>query len=251
MLASLILAASLWPTQLIQLCSPESNTKILGIAKSPTGDFLYCEKIDASTEHDLNIFYINNGKKFAEKKINYATNPAIPAVEQTDSRSGEVRVAEINQQMLSLQYQASKKDKLLHTDIPLTKVDVVDAGFDYFIRQHWDELQSGKVLSVNFASIAHQKVLPLRVRKLEAEKCIEKSNSEENPYCYFVEIDNAFLRLVLGNIKLAYDEQHRLKKFNGVVNIESESGSTQTAIISYYYKKDYLNENISTQKPTE
>lgn len=236
MLANLIMVAALWPPHVMQLCKPDEKTNILGFAQSPSGDFLYCEQVEISSADNLDISYIKDGKKFAEKKITSTSNPTMPSIEQVDLRSGETRVAALNHQMLSMQYQASRKEKMQRTQIALSNVDVVDAGFDYFIREHWNTLQAGQVLSVNFASIAHQKVLPLRVRELESQKCAEKNETTHPPYCYLVEIDNALLRLVLGNIKLGYDDQRRLVNFNGVVNIEDEKGSTQTAHIRYYYK---------------
>jgi len=238
MLASVLIASALWPSTVMQQCSPNDEASIVGIAHSPAGKFLYCEHIEITSERGLNIVYLNNGKQFAEKHIHYTENPATPSVKQIDSRSGEVRVATINQQNLELKYQASKKEKIQRTDIALAEVDVVDAGFDYFIRQHWDELQAGEVLPVNFASIAHQKVLPLRVRMLPVQKCTDDFNFLQQHHCYFVEVDNALLRLVLGNIKLIYNEQHQLINFNGVVNIEDEKGSAQSASIRYYYKSD-------------
>lgn len=238
MLTSLLMVAALWPPHLMQMCAPDEKTSILGIAQSPSGDFIYCEHIEISPEHNLNISYTKDGKKFAEKKVIRTRNPATPSIEQVDSRSGETRIASVNEQLLSMQYQGSRKENIQNSQFSLADVDVVDAGFDYFIREHWDNLQAGKVLPVNFASIAHQKVLSLRVRKLESQKCAEKNETTQPPYCYFVEIDNALLRLVLGNIKLSYDEQRRLTNFNGVVNIEDDKGETQTAHIRYYYKAD-------------
>jgi hypothetical protein len=239
MLASILIAAALWPSSVMQQCNPHAETSIVGIAQSAAGHFLYCEQIEIASERGLNIVYFNNGKQFAEKKIDYRENPATPSVKQIDFRTREVRIATINQQELELQYQGNRKEKVQRINIPLAEVDVVDAGFDYFIRQHWNELQTGKILPVNFASIAHQKALPLRVRMLAPEKCAEDANPIHQHHCYFVEVDNALLRLVLGNIKLTYDEQRRLINFKGVVNIEDDKGSAQNASIHYYYKSDY------------
>jgi len=239
MLTSLILAATLWPSSVTQQCKPSENSIVIGIAKSPSGQFLYCEHIERPSEHLLVVNYYYDFKIFAEKKINYSENPATPAVEQRDFRSGELRKANINQQTLRLQYQANMHKKTGHVDIPLAQVDVIDAGFDYFIRQYWDELQAEKVLAVNFASMPHLKVLPLRISKQAPVKCAEKAPPTSEAFCYLVEIDNALLRLVLGNIKLIYDQHRRLTTFKGVVNIEDDNESTQTAIISYYYQNDY------------
>ena len=115
----------------------------------------------------------------------------------------------------------------------------MDAGFDNFVRLHWEELSAGKTLSVNFASIAHQKVLPLRVSLQPEDKCAEKSPSPAQASCFVVEVDNMFLRLLLGNIKLTYDSQHRLQRFDGTVNINNDDEDSQSAVIDYFYASDY------------
>lgn len=240
MLTSLLLAATLWPTSVMQHCQLSEKTIIVGIAQSPSGQFLYCEQIEQPSEHVLIVNYIYDGKKFAEKKINYTGNPATPLIYQKDFRSGEVRQAEISQQTIELHYQENSHKKSEQANIPLADVDVIDAGFDYFVRQHWDELQTGKVLPVNFASMPHLKVLPLRVSAQPLTKCAIKSEQENKHFCFLVEIDNALLRLLLGNIKLTYDQQHRLTNFKGVVNIEDDKATTQIAKISYYYHTDYV-----------
>lgn len=239
MLASALLVTVLWPPAVMQECKPADDVSILGVAQSTSGEFLYCEHIEIKSERELSIVYTDKEKKFAKKQIGYIGNPATPSVSQLDFRSGEVRLANIHQQQLELQYQANRKEKIQRTQVSLADVDVIDAGFDYFIRDKWQELQTGKVVPVNFASITHQRVLPLRVRKFESEKCREDAQPAYQYYCYFVEVDNAILRLILGNIKLVYDEQRRLRNFNGVVNIENNKGATQTANITYYYKIDY------------
>lgn len=241
MLTSFILAATLWPSTVTQQCKPSEHNIVVGIAQSPPGEFLYCEHIEQPSNQLFVVSYFYNGNIFAEKKINYHGNAATPSIEQRDFRSGELRQAHIYQQTLRLQYQANTHKKMENADISLTEVDVIDAGFDFFIRQHWDELQSGKVLHVNFASMPHLKVLPLRISKQTSEKCATETAPTNQSFCYFVEIDNSLLRLVLGNIKLTYDQHHRLATFKGVVNIEDNKGSTQTAKITYYYQSDYSN----------
>jgi hypothetical protein len=77
----------------------------------------------------------------------------------------------------------------------------------------------------------------LRISSQPLEKCGRDVNKTPSThYCFYVEIDNAFLRMLLGNIKLVYDHQRRLEEFNGVVNILSEKESNQTATIHYYYR---------------
>lgn len=240
MLTSILLAAAFWPSAVTEYCQTSERTIMLGVAKSSSGKFLYCEEVEQKSQHSLTIKYINNGEIFAEKTVSYIDNPATPSIHQNDFRFGEIRKADIDPPNIKLLYQASSQKKNEEITVPLTEIDVVDAGFDYFIRQHWDELQSGKTVSVNFASIPHQKVLPLRVKSQAPTKCASKNEPAVANFCFLVEVDNSVLRLILGNIKLTYDQQHRLVTFNGVVNIEDEKQSAQSAKINYYYQSDYL-----------
>lgn len=245
MLASMLLTAAIWPSSVMDYCSPTDKTIIIGVATVSNGNFLYCELVDQPNQQELNIVYIKNKKFFASKKLNYTSNPKTPSVLQKDFRFGEIRQADTTEKEITLHYQANSNKKNLSANISRKDVDVVDAGFDNFIRIHWDELQQGKTLSINFASMAHLKALPLRISSQPLEKCARNSDKTTSAhYCFYVEIDNAFLRMLLGNIKLIYDQQHRLEEFNGVVNILSEKESNQTAKIHYYYRQDYLEKQM-------
>ena len=239
MLSSLLLAAALWPSAVTQNCKPPDNSIMVGVAQSTKGSHLYCELVSQPNAASLEVSYVLNDKQIVEKKINYGANTARPSIAQKDFRFGEIRTADVSAKNVELHYQASEQKKSGSAIIPLEQVDVVDAGFDYFVRDHWDELQSGKTLSVNFASMAHLKSLPLRISSHPLEKCINSSEKDPHLFCYFVEIDNAILRMLLGNIKLTYDQQHRLYEFNGVVNILGENQDNQKAVIRYFYRSDY------------
>lgn len=237
MLASMLLTAAIWPSAVTEYCAPLDKTLMVGVAKAPNGNFLYCELVDQTSQHELRIDYVKDKKVFASKELKYATDPTMPTVLQKDFRFGEVRQAEVAEEKIKLYYQANSDKRNSSASIARKNVDVIDAGFDNFVRIHWDELQSGKTISINFASIAHLKALPLRISSRPLGKCDRNvSGTQSTIYCFYVEIDNAFLRMLLGNIKLVYDHQRRLEEFNGVVNILSEKESNQTATIHYYYR---------------
>ena len=241
MIASLALATLLWPTSVTDHCKniDADSIKIIGIAKDYDDKFLYCEVIRQTNESQIDIDYTRDGKLFATKTVSFSVSPFAPEIAQFDMRSGEKREVVSAQDNIVLKYQAQKNKKLQKTTIRKEDVQVIDAGFDNFMRAHWDELNSEKILSIDFGSVAHQKVLPLRVSKKPVEKCAFKSDGSETFTCFWVEIDNALLRLVLGNIKIAYDQQHRLRQYEGVVNLQSEDQDNQKARINYFYGKDY------------
>lgn len=240
----MLLTAAIWPSAITEYCSPLDKTLMVGVAKAPNGNFLYCELVDQVSQHELRIDYVKDKKAFASKELKYAADKTKPSVLQKDFRFGEVRQAEAAEQKITLYYQENNNTKSSSAVLVSKDVNVIDAGFDNFLRIHWDELQSGKTLSINFASIAHLKTLPLRISHQPLAKCAKEVNTKKSTYCFYVEIDNAFLRMLLGNIKLIYDEQQRLEEFNGVVNILSEKESNQTAKIHYYYRQDYLEKPI-------
>lgn len=239
MLSSILLTAAIWSHPVTEYCLPSDKTQMVGIAKAPNGNFLYCELVEQTSSQELKIQYVKDRKIFASKEIKYIVDKTLPSVLQKDVRFGEIRQAEATKEKITLHYQANSAKKNLSASIASDDVDVIDAGFDNFIRIHWKELQSGKTLSINFASMAHLKALPLRVSSQPLEKCgADKKKVHSAKHCFYVEIDNAFLRMLFGNIKLIYDEKQRLEEFNGVVNILSEKGTNQTAKIHYYYRQD-------------
>lgn len=242
MIASIALGALLWPATITDHCQPSADAKIVGIAQDTNEKFLYCEIISQTSSSQLHINYTRSNKIFATKDLTFSNNPFTPEITQTDSRSGEKREAAIDDKNVVLKYQETKKKKMENTSIALHDVDIVDAGFDNFVRARWDELASGKVIPVSFASIAHQKVLPLRISTKPLDKCVQKSSDKtsQSQFCIWVDIDNVFLRILLGNIKLTYDQQHRLQKFDGVVNLQTDSQDNQNAVIHYFYSADYL-----------
>lgn len=239
MLISALLIAAIWPITVTQDCEPRSDTIMIGVAKNEADKVIYCELVSQVDEQSLKVSYLAKGKPFAEKSLHFSGSPFIPSVIQKDFRVGELRQADVSEKNVELHYQANTRKKIDKVIIPLQKVDILDAGFDNFIRKNWDELQSGKTLSVNFASMPHLKTLPLRISVQPLDKCLAKHDENSPMACYFVEIDNALLRMLLGNIKITYDQHHRLYKFDGIVNVQDDDQDNQKAVIQYFYGSDY------------
>ncbi len=241
----MLLTAAIWPSAVTEYCAPFDKTIMVGVAKSTNGNFLYCEFVDKARQHELRVAYVKDKNIFASKELKYTADTTTPSVLQRDFRFGEVREAKLTEEEIKLYYQVSSDKNISSTTIARKDVDVIDAGFDNFVRIHWEELQAGNTLSISFASMAHLKALPLRISTQPLGKCGRNvSNTQSTKYCFYVEIDHTFLRMLLGNIKLVYDSQRRLEEFNGVVNILSEQNSNQTAKIHYYYRQDYLEKPI-------
>lgn len=246
MISTLALITALWPSPVLENCRIQADTDIVGIAYNENGKFSYCEIVSRSSDKKLHINYYASNTVFAYKDVDYASTPYTPNIRQLDTRFGEVLESSIITEQAILTYTPDSNKKTRQTTVPLKSIDVIDAGFDEFIRANWSELLAGKTLSINFASIVHQKIIPLRIVPQTEDNCLDKSEVPiQSQLCFFVEIDNAFLRMLFGNIKLSYDHQRRLQKFNGVVNILDTKEKNQTATIYYYYREDYKVRTIS------
>jgi hypothetical protein len=241
MINSLALVAALWPDPIMQYCPPPKDVLIVGIARNSRKDFLYCEWFTKVSDQKFTANYVQDSAVFAVKNLDFSTHPFIPTVTQTDYRTGELRASSILNREIKLEYRENENQKHETKSLPVNEVDVLDAGFNDFVRAHWDRLIAGEALPVNFGSIAHLKTLPLLISAKPTLKCKNNINKEtqQAPYCFTVEINNRLLRLLIGNIKISYDKQRRLEEFDGMVNIQDDSQKTQSAIIHYYYSNDY------------
>lgn len=248
MYTSLALAAALWPADATEYCPPTGDSIIIGVAFNSRHEFLYCEYFSQVGEHQIYVNYTRNGGAFASKELDYSSNSFIPTVKQIDQRTGETRIAKTDQHQVQLSYQASAGKKVEISNLAIEDVDMVDAGFDTFVKAHWDRLIAGESLSINFGSIAHLKSLPLRIKSLPINKCSQQKNAPPAQHCFSVDIDNSLLRLLLSNIKISYDNNKRLVQFSGVVNLQDDLQKSQTATINYFYKQDYLKHAIEDVK---
>lgn len=240
MYSSLALAVALWPVEVTEHCPLQASATVIGVAVNSRGDFLYCEYFSQSHEQRVHIDYMRNNTSFASKELDYAISPYIPSVNQIDQRTGERRETRVDPQKIQLTYQTSSDTKPETASLAIGAVDVVDAGFDNFVKANWDKLLTGKALTINFGSIAHLKVLPLRIKSLEVSKCNLPDKVSAAEHCFSVAIDNALLRLLVDNIKISYDSKKRLRQFSGIVNLQDDLYKSQNARISYFYREDYL-----------
>lgn len=245
MITSIALAATLWPAAVTQRCAPPNDILIVGIATNHQNDFLYCEWFSKTDENKFRVSYLRDSVTIAVKDLDFSNSLVIPNVRQLDARTGELREANMENNKLAMKYREATDKKMEQATISLDKIDVLDAGFNEFVRSHWEQLIAGEAIPVNFGSIAHQKTLPLVVSAKPLSKCKNTINNEKKSgqFCFTVEIDNMLLRLLIGNIKLSYDEQHRLEEFDGTVNIQDDKQKSQNAIIRYYYNVDHLPKN--------
>lgn len=242
--AFLLLFSMTWQSATQIPCFPDAEraarTDIVGIAKHPTGGhLLYCEmhEIDKAT-HSHKVYYANAEKQiFAEKFLNYPENLSTPDSRQTDLRSGEYREVSREGEYWKIVYQENSKSAQRISHVPYADVNVVDAGFTQEIAKRWDAMNVGDQFSVNFAIPVFKDPIGFRIKLMPNEHCRVVQDGARVARCYTADVDNFIVRAFFRGLTLAFDDQRRLLRFEGAVNLRDDREKKQEAIIDYVYPK--------------
>ncbi len=210
----------------------------------------YCEfhylKPDGSGS--LVLFQQESNVAFARKALSYSPlndgwDTVRPGVQQSDNRNGEKRQAAWRGNQVEMAYgfrSADNQQPLEVTRVDASEVDIIDAGFDTFVRNHWLSLVSEAVERVGFASPVHGRVLPLQVVHADAKHCLVPAQTQvetDATTCFQVRVANPLLRWLVSPLRLTYRAHDRaLLVYSGTVNLLDEQKRSQQATIYYFYQ---------------
>ncbi|WP_078085807.1 hypothetical protein [Microbulbifer mangrovi] len=183
------------------------------------------------------------GSKVAEKRITGVIDETgvllstRPQIAQEDFRLGEVREVSRSETGWRMRYRADRESGFTENTLPMDKLDVIDAGFDPYVRQHWHRLEAGETVQFQFASPVHGRSIKLRARAIPCAR-------EASDLCLRVELAQAFLRWIAGGgIDLEYSAgtdgkpgSARLTRFVGVTNLLDKAGEPQRLQLDYFYR---------------
>jgi hypothetical protein len=210
--------------------------RVLGIVRDTKNErLLYCELHYALNGQQWRVDYVRQQKIFATKHLDFAFGLHTPSVKQKDTRTGELRQAQMDLNIWQLTYAEANNAELKNAQVQLVAEAVIDAGFDHYVRSHWLTLESGKNIVFDFASIPHLKTIALRAFTKPLSSC---DAHEQAQACIHVGANSALLRLFVGELKLVYDADKKLRLFRGVVNLQDDVQKSQEAVIEYFYEDD-------------
>lgn len=218
-------------------CGYEGEVQVLGKAYKPgSGDLVYCEYfLPTEKEQTRVLYYTPAGHRFAEKVLhgpasNGNAQTARPDVEQRDFRNGEIREVYRDGDEWQLRYRKSASADWDIDRLPANAVDVVDAGFDAYVSEHWEQLEAGQTTRFNFASPLHGRAVELRAQRVGCEE------GDADLLCLQVDLSQPLLRFFADDLYLVYDrERRRLLMFEGVVNVLDERARNQRLQVRYRY----------------
>lgn len=200
-----------------------------GRAQSPDGGLLYLEhhlvrRAQGRPLERLVLYRCADGTAFARKRVDYRESVLAPAFALEDARSdyreGLRRPGGPHE--LFVREGAGETERSARVEA----ADLVaDAGFDEFLRTHWDRLMAGDAVPLAFAVPSRLESMDFTVRRLRGGAQVAGE-------------DAVVFRLALGgwrgwlapHIDVAYGrESRRLLRFEGLSNLRSDDGRRQLA----------------------
>ncbi|SEL07384.1 hypothetical protein SAMN05428989_1370 [Pseudoxanthomonas sp. GM95] len=184
-----------------------------GVAYAASGSVLYKESHWIGDGGARTVLYrCPNGQPFARKQV--SDGSAAPDFELVDARA-HYREG-VRGQGGAREVFSSEGGKEQAKALKTQAAQVIDAGFDSYVRKHWDGLVNGQDTQIAF-------LVPLRQGNLDLR--IQPMASKDQTHQFKLALD-AWYGAIAPSITVTYDNaSHRLMRFEGVGNIRDAKGS--------------------------
>lgn len=195
-----------------------------GVAYDARDRVLYRESHGLRGDHGARtlvvLFECPDGKAFARKRVDENGTPEAPSFALEDARSGYregVRAAGGDGREVFVQRRAEQAEK--SAPLPVASDLVLDAGFDAFIRGHWDALASGRRMTMAFLVPSRLSTVPFSVERV-GETTVDGAPATR----FRLEVD-AWYAFALPAIDATYVTATRtIRTYNGPANVRNADG---------------------------
>jgi len=169
----------------------------------------------------LVVYRCASGAAFARKHVDYSPSATAPAFALEDARSGYREGLRREAARVELYFRADAGQAEQRAMLAAAP-SVADAGFDEFIRAHWDALVAGESLPLAFAVPARLRMMEFRVRRAGSLRI-----EGEQAQVFRLRLDG-LLGFVAPHIDVAYSARsRRLLRFEGLGNLREPGGDGQ------------------------
>lgn len=234
---SLFIFASIWTH------AESERLLVTGTASTlKTGKPAYREYHDITKIQHTVRYVDENDKTIASKTVQYLHGFNTPEYQLQDQRVDINTGSEWKDDHFII-FRQEKSEKRHEKMVKPADDLVIDAGFDHFIRNHWDELIAGKVLPFSFAIADPLTILNMQLTEVSAAKTAITQHSDRYRY-FLANSRNKLIGWAIPEIHLAYDSESRLLQvYQGPSNITDQNDKAQTVNIRYEYQYPKLVSN--------
>ncbi|WP_303289579.1 hypothetical protein [Marinobacter sp. SS5-14b] len=176
--------------------------------------------------HDVEYQNESNSNSFANKTLNYEGSPIRPSLDfQQPDFNEQLQITYPEPTSLEILWQPPEDKRKVFT-VSFDEGLVVDAGFDHFVRTHWQAVTAGE--SVEFRFLAPTRgdhygfvLEPAPKSKLNADIVVQ------------IRPTSLVLRFLVDPIILGYNQNGALTHYKGLTNIRADSETNFSAHIRY------------------
>lgn len=203
-----------------------------GEARNARGALLYLEQHwiyrDGDSDARLVLYTCPDGAAFARKHLQYGNDAQAPDFAFDDARTGFGEGVRGNGVERTVFIRDGKTRPERTARVTLAANSVVDAGFDDFVRTHWDALRDGESLPIGFVVPSKLGAVDFNVQRIGAEK-FEGVDAVR----YRLELTRWYARM-LPHIDVIYDAaSHQLLNYVGIGNIRSNDAHNLDVRITF------------------
>jgi hypothetical protein len=191
----------------------------------------YVYATEAGTAH-LVIYRCPDGKAFARKRLRRWPDSVTPDFDFVDARSGYREGASVQAGLVRVYVQRSSDATLQSKSIALKPGAVIDAGFDVYLREHWDGLARDAV-QLPF-------LIPSRLTffGVKLDRDTEKDKASPAQAHLRMRLD-AWFGAFVAPMELTYSpDGKRLRRFEGLGNIRNADGKNVDVRIEFPQEHD-------------
>jgi hypothetical protein len=181
----------------------------------------------ADAPRQLVLYRCPDGAAFARKILRDSPASSSPDFDFVDGRSDYREGVAVDGAQRRIYVQRARGAALESRSIALRDGDVVDAGFDTYVRDHWDAL-SGRASRISFVLPSHFGAIDLRLG--DARDVVEGGVAIR---CFRMRLDSWY-GFAAPSIELSYSvADRRLLRFVGIGTIRDGEGRNQNVRIEF------------------
>ena len=188
---------------------------------SKTGRLLYLESHWIESGRRLVLYRCPSGEPFARKLVMGTT--AAPDFELVDGRDGYREGVRSRAGIREVYSRASESAAERRKSLPAGGDQVIDAGFDAYVRQHWDGLAKAQDKDIAF-------VVPSRLQSMDFVLSPLPSSAGNRKFGLAL---GAWYGSLLPGITVTYSNDRRLVRFEGIGNIRTAQGKYPNVRIEF------------------
>lgn len=174
------------------------------------------------------VYECPDGRPYARKIVRYSDWAGAPDFEMVDARDGwRERVETVGERRrVSVVERAGGRERAALLSAP--EQLIVDAGFDDFVRRHWDRLAAGERIDFVFLVPSRLDVMHFKVKRLR------ETTVDGEPALVIRLGLGAWYAFLLPQIEVTYrTASRRLARFEGLTNQRTPGGGHVSARIDF------------------